>query len=56
MGDIIRCPSWGKINRLPAVAAGAPVSAAGKTSLPWILDAVGGELDGGLDSHTGAAS
>ena len=38
--DITRCPSCGRRNRVPAVAAGTPRCGSCHEPLPWITDAV----------------
>ena len=37
--DLIRCPSCGRRNRVPAVAAGTPRCGSCHRPLPWIVDA-----------------
>ncbi len=41
--DVVRCPSCGKSNRVPASAAGSPRCAVCHADLPWLVAA--GELD-----------
>ena len=36
---VVRCPTCGKRNRVPAVASGAPRCANCKAPLPWVVDA-----------------
>jgi thioredoxin 2 len=36
---VVKCPSCGTKNRVPAVATGKPTCASCKTSLPWLTEA-----------------
>ena len=51
MAAIVPCPSCGKKNRVPAVAAGSPVCAVCKTALPWLVDATADTVDAVLDTR-----
>ena len=51
MAAIVPCPSCGKKNRVPAVAAGSPVCAVCKTALPWLVDATPDTVEVALDAH-----
>src|SRR5260221_7161874 len=39
MPDLVRCPQWGRRNRVPATAAGTPRCGNCHRPLPWIVDA-----------------
>jgi thioredoxin 2 len=50
MGAVVACPSCGKKNRVPAVAAGSPVCAVCKAPLPWLENATADTVDAALDA------
>ena len=51
VAEIVACPSCGKKNRVPDVAAGSPVCAVCKAPLPWLVDATADNIDAVLDTN-----
>ena len=50
MAGTTPCPSCGRQNRVPAIAAGKPTCGVCGASLPWIVEATEDNFDGALDT------
>jgi len=49
-GKVVTCPTCGKKNRIPVMAAGKPQCASCKSPLPWIVDATDQTINSALDT------